>query len=265
MKNFDNIPRIQLLKDTTQPILPDDLTKDDLLVHHEMYDYPKDLPCKYVTWKKFKTLYSEYRPNRMILVGVNRMINPSNRCNMVNDYLQVMTTNIPKLIIDNSPFLGEPWRMFFHYSIAYGGMEGINYSHPIEGDWMKWFLRDAEFSMLKPETLKIILKKFDIYSDLEYLDTEFKTFYPSDSDIEKYDAIKEMVFSKYGTPKLLINNMTKQLNKAFDCKIEYTSYLDGGSLSFPEFGTYKFMIEENERRKAIYNTVVEAGRSYVRN
>ena len=106
-----------------------------------MYDEPKVRAKKVIEWEKYKTLYSTFEPSLVVLIGLNRMIIPSNRCDFIHAYLTVLTPQIPKIIIDTAPFIGEPWRLYFHYQLANCFTKfGANYSYPVEGEWLKWFV-----------------------------------------------------------------------------------------------------------------------------
>lgn len=226
------------------------LPEDTLIVYHEMYDIPK-IKGRIIEWKKFKANYPEYETSQFVIVGANRMITPSNRCDMVNDYLQVMTKTIPKISIDTSPFVGEPWRLWYHYSLAFGEWLGTDYSYPIEGDWKNWFYYDSNFSKLSADNLPIYIK--NTHSDLERLKTKFEFYDLEDLHLDFYETAKKEVFNRYDTPKMLTNNLLKLLNKHFGLDVGMGSYLTNRTYLLPDVGVYRYVAEENKRRMAIYN------------
>lgn len=226
------------------------LPEDTLIVVHEMYDAP-NIKGRVVDWQKFKVSYPEYETSQFVIVGVNRMINPSNRCDMVNDYLQVMTKNVPKISIDTAPFIGEPWRLWYHYSLAFGEWLGTDYSYPVEGDWKKWFYYESNFSKLSADNLPIYIK--ETVSDLRRLNTKFELYELDGLHLDFYEAAKKDVFKKYDTPKMLTNNLLKILNKHFGLDVTMDSYLTNRSYLLPDVGVYRYLVEENKRRMAIYN------------
>lgn len=227
-----------------------ELPDDTLMIVHEMYDCPA-IDCEVIAWQRFKATYADYSPSQFVIVGANRMINPSIRCDMVNDYLQVMTKSIPKVSIDTSPFLGEPWRLWYHYSLAFGEWLGVDYSYPVEGEWQKWFYYDQNDCKLKAENLNLFVK--NTKSDLEKLGTSYAIYEPDRMLEEYYEYAKESVFEKYNTPKLLTNNLLKIMNKHLHLDFDMDSYLSGQSFKLPDFGVYRYVIEENKRRQSIYN------------
>lgn len=243
--------RIQFLIDTSKAIIKN-YPKGTVVVFHEMYTPPQLNNVQYMEWQKFKVNYSEVETNCLILVGVNRMINPATRCDMVNDYLQVMTPNVKKYVIDSSPFIGEPWRLWYHYSVVFSTFMGVNYSYPIEGEWQKWFYREVNDCRLSGGNLKIFIK--DTYCDLPKLKTTFQIYEPSNNDIEWYAEAKSHIFNKYDTPKLLIQNILKLSNEHFQANFDFDSYRKNINYKLPNLGIYKFMIEENQRRLDIYNS-----------
>lgn len=242
--------KIQFLKDTSKAIISG-YPENTLLVCHEMYTPPKLDGVQYVEWQRFKVTYSEYNPNLIILVGLNRMINPATRCDRINDYLQILTPNIAKMSIDSAPFIGEPWRFWYHYSVAFSSFMGVNYSYPIEGEWQKWFYRETNECRLQADNLKLFIT--NTYCDLPKLKTRFDFYDPSDPQTEWYAEAKTHTFAKYNTPKLLITNLLKLANDHFQLDINFDSYLKNVSFKLPELGIYRFMAEENQRRLEIYN------------
>ena len=228
----------------------DGLPENTLVVVHEMYDKPNiDRPM--VDWQKFKVIYSDYEVEQFVLVGLNRMIKPSNRCDMVNDYLQVMTKSIPKISIDTEPFIGEPWRLWYHYSVCFGEWLGVDYSYPIEGDWQKWFYYDQHYCKLSADNLPLFVKNTE--SDIQKLTTSYSFYEPNEMLNEYYHEAKKMVFEKHGTPKLLTNNLLKTLNKHLSLDFGMDSYKENKHFILPDFGVYRYVAEENKRRQSIYN------------
>lgn len=228
----------------------DCLPKNTLVVVHEMYDKPNiDRPM--VDWQKFKVIYSDYEVDQFVLVGLNRMINPSNRCDMVNDYLQVMTKSIPKISIDTDPFIGEPWRLWYHYSVCFGEWLGVDYSYPIEGDWEKWFYYDQNHCKLSADNLPLFVKETE--SDIEKLTTSYSFYEPDELLDEYYQEVKRIVFENYCTPKMLTNNLLKIMNKHLNINFGMDSYKENKSFNLPYLGVYRYVAEENKRRQSIYN------------
>jgi len=230
----------------------EELPDDTLIVVHEMYDAP-NIDRRVIEWQKFKANYIEHETSQYILVGANRMISPSNRCDMVNDFLQVMTKTIPKVSIDTSPFIGEPWRLWYHYSLAFGVWMGADYSYPIEGEWKKWFYYEINSCKFLPQNIQLFANNDNTDTDLSPLWTKFDLYDPNKMDIEFYEEAKKYVFDKYDTPKLLISNLLKVCNKHFSKVLDFDSYLTNKDYLLPDFGVYRFLIEENKRRLAIYN------------
>jgi len=220
--------------------------------YHAMYDKPCVKANQIVEWEKYKITYNNYNPSKIVLIGINRMIIPSNRCDFIHAYLTVMNPQIPKIIIDTAPFIGEPWRLYFHYQMANSFTKfGANYSYPIEGDWLKWFERDIEESIFSPKKLKECI--VDTYTDLPKLTTSFEFFTPSKEEIEWYEEAKKFEFSRFRSAKMLLLNLLKQANKHFNLNISYDSYLINEFIKVPDIGIYQFVIEENHRRLEIYN------------
>lgn len=229
-----------------------DFGDDTVVTYHAMYDKPEVKAKKVIEWEKYKVTYSTLEPDRVVLIGLNRMIVPSNRCDFIHAYLTVMNPALPKIVIDTDPFIGEPWRLYFHYQLVNRFEKfGANYSYPIEGEWSRWFERDVDECKFSPQNLKDAI--VDTWTDLPKLATFFELYAPGASDVEWYDEVRKVEFEKFRTAKLTINALLKASNGHFGLDLGYDSYRTGRAFKVPGVGVYRFMVEENRRRQDIYN------------
>lgn len=251
----ENRKLVQFLIDTSQPILGD-IPPGTLVLYREGFGYrvPQISGAEYMDFIEFRSSYTALKPPMIIVVGFNRMMNPSNRCDMVFDYLQTMTPSIPKVSIDTAPFIGEPWRLWLHYSITATGTFGLTYSYPIEGEWLRWFYRDEDDCRLSGSNIQTYIS--DTVSDLPLLQTSFEFWEPNQDDHEWYVEVKTDAFERHNTPKLWILTLLKAANARYDLKISYDSYLVSERFKVPNLGIYRFIAEENLRRMATYNGVI---------
>lgn len=242
--------RVFFLNDTSK-IPPIDAADGTLVVWHQMYNAPAVPGAEYIEWEKYKIGYSSFEPKLIILVGLNRMITPSNRCDYVHEYLTTMTPNVPKISIDTAPFVGEPWRLFFHYLYAGVNGFGVNYSYPIEREWQSWFYRETNDCRLSGDNVRFFIK--NTYSELQRLTTRFKLTDVSEEELNWYSEAKLHVFSKYDTPKLLVNNLLKLSNDHFGTALSFDSWKTNQEHELPRLGVFQFVVEENVRRMMIFN------------
>jgi len=251
--------KVQFLKDTSKALLKD-IPKNTLIIYREGFDYqiPQISGPEYIEFLEYKNKYTLFNPDLIIIIGPNRIITPSNRCDMVNEYLQTMTLNTPKICLDTAPFIGEPWRLWFHYSIANCGKFNITYSYAIETEWEKWFYREVIDCRLSGDHIRLFIS--DTISDLDPMTSSFCFFEVSGGEQWQYQKMKEHVFSKYNSPKLLINNLLKLANQHFNKKLAYDSWRENKIFEVPDIGIYRFMVEENIRRMNIFNEVIKYGR-----
>jgi len=250
--------KIQFIKDTSKAII-NDYPKNTLIVFRDGFGYSlPNLPgAEFIEFLEYKKKYTLFDPELFIIIGLNRIITPSNRCDMVHEYLHTMTKNIPKISIDTEPFIGEPWRLWFHYSITHCGHFNINYSYIIEGEWQYWFYRDKPDCRLSKDNIRLFVS--DTTSDLDLFTTSLKFYDISGQEEQWYFKMKEHVFLKHDSPKLLINNLLKLSNKYFGVDLSYDSYQENKLINLPDIGIYRFMAEENQRRIGTYNEVVKYG------
>lgn len=225
---------------------------DSVVVYHAMYDKPETPTGNVLEWEKYKVVYSTLEPSTIVLIGLNRMVTPSNRCDFIHAYLTVMTPHIHKIAIDTAPFIGEPWRLYFHYQAANCFDKfGANYSYPIEGEWRRWFERDVEECQFTPGILQDHI--VNTYTDLPRLCTTYELYPSSNKDMDWYSEAKRYEFEKFRTPKLLLTGLLKASNTHFNLDISFDSYLTNDPIKVPDLGIYRFAVEENQRRQDIYN------------
>jgi hypothetical protein len=234
--------------------LPLDFVKDSVVVCHEMYDRP-DVECQqFVEWAKYRNIYQEINAQKIVLVGLNRMINPSNRCDFIHTHLTTLTPNIPKIVIDTAPFIGEPWRVFFHFLYTCTNKFGADYSYPIEGEWQKWFYREVNDCRLSEANISLFINS--VHTDLEALKSTYE-FVDADNELEWYNEIRTHIFAKYNSPKMWVSGLLSECNKHFKIKFDYDSYLENKDFKVPDLKVYKFVVEEAQRRQGIYNRFVK--------
>ena len=246
---------IQFLKNTAAAYIPEEfLAGQTLVIYRDGYALPTVPGATFVEFERYKISYIDYQPTHIIMVGANRIFVPSIRTEMVFEYLQTMTSHIRKMSIDTAPFVGEPWRLWFHYSLVFGEWLGVNYSYAVETDWQHWFLRNKEGSIIDPSG--VLANKKQTVSDLNPLVTSFVFKEPDAQLAELYSRVKAFAFEKHDTPKLIIVTMLRELNKAIGMQVGFGTYLSNECIALPDFGIYRFVAEECQRRQAIYNAAL---------
>lgn len=247
--------KIQFLKNIKSAILPD-IPEDTYIIYRDGYELPDIKGVKgIIEFEKFKEIYSNLHANMYILVGLNRIITPSNRTNFVFEHLFTLSADVPKISLDTEPFIGEPWRLWFHYGVTKTGKFGIPYSYAIETEWQHWFYRNGNESRFSPDNLELCIT--DTYSNLDKLIYISEFYEPTNNDFEWYEEIKTFVFDKYNSPKLFINNILKLCNARFKLKYGFDSYKENTKFVLPELNIYRFVDEENKRRIGAYNRIIE--------
>jgi hypothetical protein len=234
------------------------LPEDTYLIYHDSYTYPKIEGAKPIPFSEFKKIYLSLHANLYILVGLNHIVTPSNRCDFVQEHLSTLTQSMKKISIDTKPFVGEPWRIFFHYLYTNNNKFKRSHSYAMQTEWKHWFYRDTRDCILSSNNIKLYL--VNTFSNLEILDTSFEFNPLSEVEEEWYKKQKDIVFEKYHTPKSLIKGLLKRCNKKHNLDIGYDTYLRDELVTLPNYNVYRFMAEENLRRQGIYNAAVEVGK-----
>lgn len=247
--------KVQFLKDTSQgdcgKILP-----DTFLIYRDGYSLPELSNVEYLEFQDFKNQYFNLHTNKLIFVGLNRMITPSNRCDMVFDYMATMTRNIEKISIDTQPFIGEPWRVWWHYDMTNQDKFNLPHSYAMETEWKQWFYKDVNDCRLSAKNLTQYIAPNVSYSDLEQYTTTI-SFYDVKEDENWYQEAKDYILKAYHTPKMIVNNLLKVCNKRYELNISYDSFRSNEPLSLPDNKLYRIVGEEIQRRLDIYNTIIQ--------
>lgn len=237
-----------------------EVSDTDIIVVHDLYAIPKQFVGLKNTmlWSEYKLKYNDISPSKIILVGLSRMITPTNRCDFIHSYLTSMTPNLPKVVIDNTPFIGEGWRAYYPYQYVHKGnfIAKFTCGYPAQGDYDKWFYREQETSEFDSGNLESNLIQ-ETYTNLDLLTTSFNFYEPNELLVAYYNQVKEFAFKKHNTPKAIIQEMNRQLNKHLGTKYDFDIYLNNRVNTLPNLKLYHFIIEENNRRKHIYNTTIK--------
>lgn len=245
--------KVQFLQDVKTAKVPD-FEGQKLCLFWEGIEPPSLPDFEYLEMQEYRKKYTKLEPALIVIVGLNRIITPANRCDFVLDHLSTLTPDVPKISIDVAPFIGEPWRLFYHYQFTRTGHFLHPHSYAVETEWKSWFCRDREDSIFQPERLKGLLA--DTYSDLPEMKTEFSWY---SVEIEWYDKIKEHAFNEFPTYKNLLNFLIKESNKKYGLTVGFNDF--GRRWHLPDIGIYRFLVEEMLRRESIWNTAVTWGRS----
>ena len=232
---------------------------DTLVVTHDMYSPPKIENAQYLSLKEFKMVYPSIHFTNLVLVGINRIITPSNRCDMVNDFIQTMTRNKNKISIDTTPFIGEPWRLWYHFDVTNNDPFNMPHGYAVETEWKKKFLKEKEVSIFEASNIKNFAAPL-VESTIPKLEFAYTTRNVGAKDQQWYEEAKEHIISTNNTPKNIINKLLKMCNKKFGENISFNSYREPQNIFIPtivpNLGIYRFVLEENIYRKDLYNAVI---------
>ncbi len=251
---------VQFLRDPSTADISSVDSRGTIVIYRKgFYSPPPTRESFIIDFEEFKTKYDSLSFDSAVIIGLNRMINPANRCDFVFSFLSTATPNIPKYSIDNAPFIGEPWRVFWHYLFTKSGHWPESHSYAVETNWKKWFFREESDWSGSADNIRLMTGD-TTFSDLPKLTSSF-SFSDASEHEEWYASTREQVFKMHSTPKSWIQSLLRECNKRFGFDIgydiSYDSYLEGKSITVPDLGVYRFVVEENLRRMAIYNAVTQ--------
>lgn len=246
MNNSFFILKNPLQFDHLLPELPMDNT---IVVHIDIW--PVQTKYQSVKWSVFKSSFINYDQENIIIVGMNRIRTDASRYDMVYSHIYKLKSYNYKAIIDDKPFYGEPWRLWYIYGFLFHTWIAGENSFALQVDWNHWFERNREDCLIAPTHLPKHIR--NTYTDLPYLTTQFHFRQPDLFENQKYNDVKAEAFRKYDTHKNIIAFMLKHL----PIEINYESYLTNQSFTLPDWPISQFMVEENQRRSNIYNTILQ--------
>ena len=249
------VPKVQFLKDTSKADVGE-ILPDTFLIFKGGYSFPESLKgVEYLEFKEFKGTYFNLHANKFIFFGLNKFMTPQNRCEMVFDFMQSMTRQTEKMSIDTLPFLGEPWRLWYHFDITNQDPLGMPHGYAVETEWKHWFLRDSDSWRLSGSEIERRLNT-RCRSDIESLTTKFSLEDIENNAVQEwYEEALDHVCEKHGTDKMILNNLLKLCNEKFSKSLSVNSYLTNEKIILPNLGIYRFFVEENKRRQDIYNAI----------
>lgn len=112
-----------------------ELPEPCLCVYHK--DFQPILNSPSLSFQDFKADPRHYLNGlrHLVLVGLNRIVTPSNRTDLVFEILFNNTPELPKTSIDTTLFIGKPWRSWFHFGIVGAEYQEYTYSYIAESNY----------------------------------------------------------------------------------------------------------------------------------
>lgn len=127
---------IILAHDTSRVTL--DLGERSVCVRHRTYPAPCVVPdCLHLTWDDFEPdpRRAMHGRDTLVLVGLNKIMTPSNRTAAVVEVLFNLSDTWRKLSVDRTLFAAEPWRAWFHFGLVGAPYREYTYSYLAESHW----------------------------------------------------------------------------------------------------------------------------------
>lgn len=123
---------IVLTTDTAAARVP--IEGSALCVHHEKCEPPRQFG-KTMPWRdfseRFQSVVDTY--DNLVLVGLNKIITPANRVKVGGMVLRPRKWR--RHSVDQTLFVSEPWRAWFHFGCVGSPYHGYSYSYLAETDW----------------------------------------------------------------------------------------------------------------------------------
>lgn len=110
-----------------------DIPDDVLWVRHRRYPQPAQARTS-ILFEDFAKAPRDHMKGRrgVVVVGLNKIMTPSNRTAEVFEVLFNLTPEVPKFSVDTTLFVSAPWRAWFHFGLTGSPYREYTYSYLAE-------------------------------------------------------------------------------------------------------------------------------------
>lgn len=196
---------------------PEDLVLDVespcLCVTHPKYAAPKmPVGTHHMGYKAFaadaRSAVKDMKS--LVLVGLDNMMNPGNRTDMVWEIVFNNTRALPRYVVNRLPFIGEPWRMWFAFGATSSTYLNYTYSYIAESHYNAWLEGYSDINPFDPETVLacsegVVKSTYPAW----YTDVKVDVVPVSPSVHEEYQILKDICFAEETSIKAIFMRLEK--------------------------------------------------------
>jgi len=136
--------------------------------------------------------------NNIVFIGLNKIFNLSSRIDPIFDILQYNLSNIQIFSIDTSPYIGDIWRIWTHFSFTRNDFGGYTYSYLLQTDYNKYLSGFSNNNPVSIEKIKEYAKnKIRIEYEIYFSTPQITTFKLPPAIHQRYQVLKKELFDKY--------------------------------------------------------------------
>lgn len=186
-----------------------DAGAESVCVRHPRFSAPHtDADCTHVLWGDFIDNKRKFLQGkqRLIVVGLSRLMTPSNRVKLGQTLLRPIP-GVERMSIDNTLFISEPWRLFWQLQCM--GVPYMDFPHSFYAE-TKWH-QSQEGMCADPFTVERLAPVLDglVRSTVRQHFTRFEVrrVNVSASVHEAYAAEKAIAFDEEHTPAAIIRRL----------------------------------------------------------
>ena len=203
---------IYFVEDTGAVELPP--VERTLCLHHKDYPSPQIPGADVLQFAAFQARYKNEPElldyERIVFVGTNRIITPSNRTEAVFEVLFSGTRHIDKVSVDHTPFINsDPWRFWFHFGITNTEYAHYDYSYAAQTDYDKWLDDVSDYNPFSLEEMVkwsrgVVHVNYDAYFDWEIVEV------PVMPNVRaEYEDLKAELFETENGPRPIVRKLSK--------------------------------------------------------
>lgn len=188
-----------------------------LCVVHPKYTAPKCPGAQFAGYKDFSenTRKLITGMDNLIMVGINKMINPGNRTEMVWEVIHNNTPDLHKIVVDTVPFLSDPWRIWFHFGAVNARFFDYTYSYIAESHYnafVECLRHDNPFSLenVLSQSRGVMVSDYDNY----FGEVTVKEKKMTKEVHSEYQQLKEKCFNEETSIKAILKRLSDFAQKA---------------------------------------------------
>lgn len=199
------------LTNSTAAWNPDRVAQRPVCVVHPQYACPRALASAHVDYKEFlnNTRRVISGADTVYLVGLTKMVTPSNRTKMAWEVIFNNTPNIPKVVVDHVLFRVNPWRVVFMFNAVGERYLDYTYSYIAESHYNSYC---DGYNEVNPFSLETTLAQGQelVHSDYKRYFNDIDTIVVPQSGAvhAKYQRLKKRCFDEETTHNRIIKRLS---------------------------------------------------------
>lgn len=190
---------------TKHPELLNIAAEAAVCIYHKAYAsiLPRVDNCEYIEFNDYNSRYESYTGfdgrDTVVFVGTNRIITPATRIWPVFEHVPVYLPEDTRLIsVDISPYIGDIWRLWFHFYLTRVKTGDYTYSYLLESHYNAYLDGIRDENPLSYDTIRVWAEgHVTIDYDRYFAEPEVEIIKLDEETHAKYQMLKSELFDEY--------------------------------------------------------------------